>query len=812
MKQVYLSACFLLLMLQGAFAQGLTQTIRGTIVDKESNHPVEGVNVIALRDSTFLRGASTDIDGNFRLDSIPVGRINIAASFIGYKKVFIPNILTSSSKETVLTIELESDVAQMKEIEVLGNRKGETINEMAVLSARTFSIEETERYAGSRGDPARMASNYAGVSGTDDSRNDLVIRGNSPFGVIYRVDNVVIPNPNHFAVAGSTGGSVAILNNRMLTTSDFMTGAFPSEYGNAIAGVFDIRFKNGNNQRHEYTVQVGMLGAEVFGEGPLGKKTRASYMFNYRYATLEGLVKLGIDIGTDAIPKYQDLQFKLNFPMKNGDNLSIFGIGGYSMINFITSTRKKPEARDIYASKDQDEYFRAGLGIMGITYTHQVNDHEYSKISLGISSQYNKNHFERVLRHVDTATGNFVVDTMYTKLRYQLQNTKYSLSFMRNNKLSARSSLRYGVSAEMYQPMFVDSILLEPIFNIDVPAYAWKTRLHYNSGFHFLLEPYLQWKYAFTEKVSTVTGVHVQYFTLNHSVAVDPRFSLKWQVKPNQSLAFGAGLHSQLLPVYQYFIQDDKGNLYNKNLDFMRSFHLVMGYDVFFKKDIRIKAEAYLQLLWSLPVDTMSTSYNMLNEGSAFDRFFPGKLTSLGTGRNMGIEFTLEKFFTHNWFFMFSGSLYDSKLRGSDGVWRNSGFNGNYIMNALGTKEFKWGKKRLNTIGIGGKITFGGGQRYTPYDTLASQQHEDPVVIDSLRNSKQFKPYFRFDVKLNYRCNTKHATHEVGIDLVNITMQKNILRLQYVSPQEPAKEVYQLGFLPLFYYRVDFGFTPKNKP
>ncbi len=811
MKHVYLTLFVLLMALGALHAQGLTQTIRGTIVDKESNHPVEGVNVIALRDSTFLRGASTDIEGNFRLDSIPVGRVNIAASFIGYKKVYIPNILTSSSKETVLTIELENDVAQMKEIEIVGNRKGETINEMAVLSARAFSIEETERYAGSRGDPARMASNYAGVSGTDDSRNDLVIRGNSPFGVIYRVDNVVIPNPNHFAVAGSTGGSVAILNNRMLTTSDFMTGAFPAEYGNAVAGVFDIRFKNGNNQRHEYTVQLGMLGAEAFGEGPLGKNTRASYMFNYRYATLEGLVKLGIDIGTDAIPKYQDLQFKLNFPMKNGDNLSLFGIGGYSMINFITSTRKKPEARDIYASKDQDEYFRAGLGIFGATYTHQVNDHEYSKISFGVSSQYNKNHFERVIRHVDTSTGNFVLDTMYNKLNYQLQNTKYSLSFMRNNKLSARSSLRYGVSTEMYQPMFTDSILLEPIFNIDVPNYAWKVRLNYRSGFHFLLEPYLQWKYAFSEKISTVTGVHVQYFTLNHSVSVDPRFSLKWQVRPNQSLAFGAGLHSQLLPMYQYFIQDEKGSLYNKNLDFMRSFHVVMGYDVFFKKDIRIKAEAYLQLLWSLPVDTMATSYNMLNEGSAFDRFFPGKLVSSGTGRNMGVEFTLEKFFTHNWFFMFSGSLYDSKLRGSDGVWRNSGFNGNYIMNALGTKEFKWGKKRINTIGIGGKVTFGGGQRYTPYDTLASQQHEDPVVIDSLRNSKQFKPYFRFDVKLNYRCNTKHATHEVGIDLVNVTMQKNILRLQYVNPAEPAKEVYQLGFLPLFYYRVDFGFTPRSK-
>lgn len=810
MKKLYPLFFFLFTFHFSPFAQSITQTIRGNVVDKESNQPLQGVVVVAMKDSSILNGAATDSLGNFRLEKIPVGRVDVVVSFIGYKKVFIPNILLSSGKETVLSIEVESSVETMKEVLISGARKGETINEMAVLSARAFSVEETERYAGSRGDPARMASNFAGVSGTDDSRNDLVIRGNSPFGVMYRLENVVIPNPNHFAVAGATGGSVAILNNRMLSTSDFLTGAFPAEFGNAVAGVFDIRMKSGNNERHEYTAQIGMLGAEVFGEGPLNKQAKSSYIFNARYATLEGLVKLGIDIGTEAIPKYEDAQLKLNFPMKNGDNLSVFGIGGYSQINFITSTRLKPEKRDIYSSKDQDEFFRAGLGILGITYTHQVNSHEYSKVSLAVSTQYNKNHFERVIRHVDSLTGNFVVDNIYRKLDYFFVNTRYTASFVRNNKISARTALRYGIVTEMLQPLFVDSNLLEPMFETSVTDYTWKKRLDTREGAHLLFQPFAQVKYSISEKLSTVVGLHVQYFTLNHSSSIEPRFSLKWQFRQNQSLAFGTGLHSQLLPVYQYFLQDDNKNLYNRNLDFIRSFHLVAGYDVFFRKDIRIKAELYFQQLWGIPVDTFASSYNMLNEGSGFDRFFPGKLTNKGLGRNMGIEFTLEKFFTHNWFFMFSASLYDSKLQAGNGKWYNSDFNGNYILNALGTKEFKWGKKRLNTIGIGGKITFGGGQRYTPYDTLLSQQHEDPVVQDAERNKKQFKPYFRFDVKLNYRCNSKRFTHEVGIDLVNVAMYKNVLRIQYVSPQEPAKEIYQLGFLPLFYYRLDFWIGKKN--
>lgn len=809
MKKNYL---LFLLIIAGysSIAQFVTQTIRGTVTDKETLRPLEGVTVAVRKDSTILGGTTTDETGNFRIEKIPVGRVDVVVSLIGYKKVYIPNLLLSSGKETVLTIEVESAVETMKDVVISGVKRGETINEMAVLSARAFSVEETDRYAGSRGDPARMASNFAGVSGTDDSRNDLVIRGNSPFGLLYRVDNIVIPNPNHFAVAGATGGSVAILNNRMLTTSDFLTGAFPGEFGNAIAGVFDICMKNGNNQRHEYTAQLGIMGAELFGEGPLSKKGKSSYIFNARYATLEGLVKLGIDIGTEAIPKYEDLQFKMNFPMKNGDNLSVFGIGGYSQINFITSTRTKPEKRDIYASKDQDEYFRAGLAVLGLTYTHQVNDHEYSKVSFAVSTQYNKNHFDRVIRHVDSLTGNFLVDSMYRKLEYFFVNTRYTASFIRNNKVSARSSVRYGLVTEMLQPVFVDSNLIEPRFDNSVTNYTWVKRLNNRDGVHLLFQPFAQWKYAVNEKVSTVVGLHAQYFTLNHSWSLEPRFSIKYQFKQNQSLSFGTGLHSQLLPVYQYFLQDNNGYQYNKKLDFMRSFHLVAGYDVFFKKDIRIKTEVYFQQLWSLPVDTYATSYNMLNEGSGFDRFFPGKLKSGGLGRNMGFEFTLEKFFTHNWFFMFSASVYDSRLQGGNGKWYNSDFNGNYILNALGTKEFKWGKKRLNTIGIGGKITFGGGQRYTPYDTLLSQQREDPVVIDAQRNTKQFKPYFRFDVKLNYRCNTKRYTHEVGIDLVNVAMYKNILRIQYISPQEPAREVYQLGFLPLFYYRLDFWLGPKN--
>lgn len=803
---------FLFLLQPGKiFAQRPVQMLRGVITDRESNQPLPGAAIGVWQDSTLVGQTQSKDDGHFYLPAVPTGRVNVWIQLTGYQRIILSNVPVNTAKETVLIVEMETSVQEMTAVEVSARQKGASLNDMALTSARSFQIEETERYAGSRNDPARMAANFAGVAGTDDSRNDLIIRGNSPFGVLYRIDQIVIPNPNHFAVAGATGGSVAILNNRMLANSDFLTGAFPSEFGNAIAGVFDIRFKNGNNEKYEGTAQFGLFGAEAFLEGPIQKSKKSSFIFNYRYATLELLQKMGIDVGTKAPPKYQDFQFKLNFPLKNKDQLAVFGIGGYSRISFLTSKEKKPDPeRDLFATTDQDEYFQAAMGVLGITYTHLEKSDAYQKITLAASTQFNQNHFDRVIRRVDAATGNYILDSLYPKLDYYFVNTRYALSWLRNQRINARSVLRYGLTTELLQPIFIDSVLQEPTFNPSVTQFQWLRRLNTRNGLYVLIQPYVQWKFSWHPQWNLVAGLHGQYFSLNHSWSIEPRLSLKWQFRRNQSLALGTGLHSQLLPMYQYLVQNGDNQLRNRQLDFMRSFHIVATYDLFIGKNVRIKTEAYFQQLYSLPVDTFASSYNMLNEGSGFDRFFPPRLQSAGLGRNYGIELTVEKFFAHNWFILFSGSGFDSRLQGSDGKWYNSSFNYNYMFNLLGTKEFKWGKKRLHTLGIGGKLTFGGGPRWTPFDTTLSRLSEDPVVTDAQRNSQQFRPYFRFDLKLNYRVNGQRLGHEIGIDLVNLSFSKNILRLQYVDASTTPREVYQIGFLPLFYYRLDFSFSQKK--
>jgi hypothetical protein len=392
---------------------------------------------------------------------------------------------------------------------------------------------------------------------------------------------------------------------------------------------------------------------------------------------------------------------------------------------------------------------------------------------------------------------------------YRFQETKITGSFFRNTKVNSFMSVRYGMITDAYLYTFIDS-------NYDESKYSWTKRYNTVNSLHYLFQPYIQTKINMGPKLNMTAGLHFQWFTLNNSWSIEPRISFKYLINEAQNLSLGMGIHSQMQPSYIYFQQKkyegtNKYYMPNKNLDFTRALHVVLGYEISFKKDVRIRTEVYYQKLDNIPVDTNATSYSVINEGSSFDRFFPDKLRNRGTARNYGLELTIEKFFTHNWFIMFSGSIYDSKYRGSDGVLRNTSFNSRYILNLLGTKEFHWGKKRKNIVGIGGKITYGGGRVYSPYDLDASQNSEYPVVIDAQRNSKMFPDYFRFDIKLNYVLNTrKKITHEIGIDLVNVTGSKNILRLSYVGGTDPIKRVNQLGFLPLFYYKLDFSFAKKE--
>lgn len=798
MKKILFSSVLTLLSIF-TFSQ-TTQTIRGKVVDKESRYPLIGVNVVVISDTTQLLGAATDLDGNYRIEGVSVGRHRVKISYLGYYDKVIP-VVVNSGKELILNTDIEESSVEMKAVEInADDNNGGVRNEMALVSVTSFSVEETDKYAGSRGDPARMASNFAGVQGADDSRNDIIVRGNSPLGVLWRVEGIDIPNPNHFAISGSSGGPQSMLNNKLMANSDFFTGAFPAEYGNSISGVFDLKLRNGNNEKHEFSAQFGFLGTEILAEGPLSKKKGSSYLASYRYSTLALFGGLGISIGTSAVPKYQDLSFKLNFPQKKGGSISIFGISGISDIDIVLSDDKDPSI-ELFGEQDRDQYFGTGMAVGGLTYVKPLNEKTFFKATVAgsIENQHTKHdYFKRRI-----VNNEYVVDTLYQILGYSFNQTKFTVSSFINTKLTKKDVLKFGLNADMYMFDDRDSVFDDQVTN------SWVTRWDYQ-GSAFLVQPYAQIKHKFSEVLAVNFGLHSQIFTLNNSVSpIEPRVGMKWNIDEKQTLNAGIGLHSQLQPTYTYFYQkpDGMGGFvrHNENMDFTKSMHYILGYSNNVGKGLNFKLETYYQSLFNIPVEIHPSSFSMVNQGSGFSRFFPDTLQNTGTGTNYGIELTIQKAFSKSFFTMLTASVYNSTYKGSDGIERNTSYNGIYAVNFLIGKEFKVGER--STLNIGGKVTLAGGKRYGLVDTAASAAAREVIFRDSLFNEFQFRDYFRADIKINYKINAKKVTHEFGLDLVNFLGIKNLLNLTYApTPTDPTRivENTQLGFLPIFYYRIDF--------
>jgi len=764
------------------------QTIRGHVTDKESKTSLPGATVILLNVEP-ITGVVTDNDGNFRLDKVIIGRQSVQVSYIGYKPAVFQSIIVNSVKEVVLEVELEEHVVMGNGVVITAQaHKDETRNQMAVVSARTFSVEETEKYAGSRGDVARMAMNYAGVSSANDQRNDIIIRGNSPSGLLWRLEDIDIPNPNHFAEGGTTGGPVGMLNNNLLENSDFFTGAFPAEYGNALSGVFDLNMRNGNNQKHEQLFQVGFNGFEAGAEGPFSKNHKASYLASFRYSTLQ-LMDGIIDLGTTGIPKYQDLSFKLNFPVNKG-RISVFGLGGNSEIAMLDS--KNGNQQDLYTDEGQDLINRSRMGATGISYTRFINEHTYYKLTLSGIYQ----------------NGGTSIDTLdinrnpHNNLDHNYSEFRTSLSGFVHKKYNSKLSGRLGFSVDR-----MGFNLLTKLY--DNKFGELRPMIDYSKGLSngvSLYQPYAQATYHFSEKLSIVPGLHVSYFDLNNSASVEPRLGINWQLSAKQKLSLGYGLHSHTQSLSTYFLgtQMDDGTLIetNKNLEFTKSNQFVLGYNNSITANTRLKAELYFQSLNKVPVEQRASAFSMLNTGAGWGVGAQDSLVNSGTGSNYGLELTAERFFSKNIYYLATLSLFESKYKGSDGVERNTAFNGNYVVNVLLGKEFALNSK--SALNIDFKMTYAGGKRYSPIDIEASQAAGTTRYDESKAFSKQLDPFFKADIKFGYRLNWKKVSQEWVFYIENFTNNNNVLMQTYSPTKNEITNVNQLGFFPMMQYRIHF--------
>jgi hypothetical protein len=788
------------------FLLAQTSTIRGTVIDKQAETPLIGAT-IQLLDSEPVIGATSDSEGVFALKNVPVGRQTLRVAYLGYESQTIPNVLVTAGKEVLLTLKLEESFTSMNEVVITAKvDKDKPTNEMATVSARQFNTEEVSRYSGGRNDIGRLVANFAGVAASNDARNDIVIRGNAPTGVLWRLEGIPMPNPNHYSTLGTTGGPVSALNPNMIGNSDFLTSAFPAEYGNATAGVFDINLRTGNRDRFEFMGQIGAFtGMEAVAEGPL-KKGKGSFVVAYRHSFVEVASAAGLNVGTTATPKYKDLTFNVDFGNTKAGKFSIFGIGGHSSIDFLGADI---DTTDLFANPNENAYNISKFGVVGVKHNLLLNDRSY--IRTVISASYSGNSYDSEDLNMTDEQGkllqtNDVLDA----------GTTYRLSSYYNNKISNRITLRTGI---LLQNQNLDTYVRtrEGVGDFDGDGRPdLFTQRDFDGAFN-QAEAFAQTQWRVAERLTLNAGLHGLYFSPTAALpngeadfAVEPRVALNWQFSPKSTLNLGYGLHNQTqpLPVFLFRERQPDGMAVETNTDlgFTRSQHFVLGWDFKPATSWRVKAETYYQMLSGVPVESTPSSFALLNAGSDF--IFPEKnnLVNEGTGTNVGAELTVEKFFSQGWYSLVTVSVFDSKYKGSDGVERSTAFDGGYVANVLAGKEFKLGSTGRRFLTLDTRVTTAGGRPYTPVDLAASKAAGREILLDNQAFSLRLDDYFRWDFKIGMRLNSakRKLSQTFFFDFQNVTNNQNIFAVRYNEVRNEVGKTYQIGFFPDLMYRVEF--------
>ena len=752
-----------------------TQTVRGIVLDSKTNAPIEFATVRIMNVGSL--GSTTDSLGRFRIDNVPVGRCNIQTSYVGYNTNIFNEIPVTSSKEVYMEITLDENIHSLAEVVIQPEiKKDKPLNAMAITGGRMISMEEAGRFANGFDDPARLSSAFAGVAG-DVGTNAVAIRGNSPQFTQWRLEGVEIPNPTHFAdLTGLGGGFLSALSTQVIGNSDFYNGAFPSEYSNALSGIFDMQIRNGNNQKYEHTFQLGILGIDLASEGPISRKHGSSYIFNYRFSTTS------LATGNDMNLKYQDLSFKLNFPTRKAGTFSIWGIG---LID-----RYKPEAidRDEWETQGDRQSgntaFDKAAG--GLTHKYLINADTYIRSSL--AATYSKDR---------TRADQMTEDDKLVHVG-DIRNSKWDIVFNSylNKKFNSNHINRTGITVTGLQ--YDLDYKISPNFGLDVPM----EQISKGNGGSCVLSAYSSSVINLSNHLTTSLGITAQYFTLNKNWTVEPRAALKWSFNPKHALALAYGLHSRREKLDYYFVEQEANGKTESNryLDFSKAHHFGLTYDWNINSYMHLKVEPYYQYLFRIPVEENS-SFSIINHQSFYlDRI----LKNRGSGVNYGIDITLEQYMKNGFYYMITASLFKSKYKAGDNIWRNTRLDKNYLLNILAGKEWMVGRNKQNVLSLNGRIFFQGGDRYTPVDEGKSMIEHDIKFDETRAYSKKFDPSINGDISFSYRINKKKISHEFSIKMLNVGMRTGMHFYQYNKKTHKIEKKDGSGLIPNISYKIYF--------
>lgn len=771
---------FLLIQSHG-FSQKPVQTLKGRVYDRDGLFGLPGANIVLVGTEPLL-GTSTNADGYYRIEKVPVGRYTLRCTFLGYESSTIEGILITSGKEAILDIYLKESVISLKSIEIKakGNNSG-ALNSMSALNARGIDMKEANRYAGGVDDPSRLVSSFAGVS-TGLSNNGIVIRGNSPKSLLWRLEEVEISNPNHFAnLQTFGGGGLTALSSQVMANSDFYTAAFPAEYGNALSGVFDIRMRTGNQDKREYTFQVGSNGIDFACEGPFIKERNSTYLLNYRYSSLALI--------NDLLPpeagkiSYQDLSFKVSLPTKKTGVFSIWSLSATDKQK-LTAENDSNKWKDDNSRKNYES--KLIMGAAGVS--HRIQIKKQANISSVIAISGNLTESEESL-----LTRQGKINPLVDLSSLSGQVTFRSLL---NYKFSPMHTNRTGFS---YSRIFYNL----DINTADKEGHPMITRISGKDNTS-LISAFTQSKLDISDKWVLNTGINIQFFALNQNFSPEPRASLQWNSSPVQCWSISYGLHSRLemLNLYRIRFEYPSGSSYpNTKLEFPKSHHIVLAWKYRLSPQISLKVEPYYQYLFNIPV-VPGSPLSMINQEDAWS--FDDSLVNEGTGTNIGIDFTLERNLERGYYFLICASLFDSRYKGGDGIIRSTRYNKQYIVNLLTGREWKPGKSKKNLMSANIRLCLMGGNKIETPDFTASQAAEMIIYDDDQIFEKSFPDSQILSFSLSYRKNKTNHSSVWTFQIINALSQLEYEGYRYDAFTNTIVEEKDPFVIPSISYKVEF--------
>jgi hypothetical protein len=752
----------------GAFfcqAQSLVAMIEGTVLDQVTQAPIEGVLIAVTSSEGKSQTTITDAQGKFSLEVSP-GRYICEASVLGYAPGR-EEALAVAGRTLKLKLSLAERATELEGVTVT-SRSSDRDGEISL------PIEKVLRMPANFFDPVRMLTSYPNVVAANDQANNIIVKGSSPSGLLWRLNGMDIVNPNHLANAGTindkptaNGGGVNILSAQMLDRTSFYSGNIPARYGNVTSGVLDMSLRDGNSQKREYTAQASLIGLDFAAEGPLNKKKTASFLVNYRYSTVGLLSAMGVNFGGESI-NFQDLSFHLKSKVGKNGTLSVFGLGGLSSNRFDA----KEDSLEWEVDKDRfNIYYKSNMGAVGARY-----DQHMGRINLAAGATLSSNDQSRVSSSIQTP-------------RLPYQSSEYSSTqTLLSSFVSLSGALTDAISFDA--GVMINHVSDRLLSREKYPEETTTLNAADNQASFFVAQPYAQMKIK-AGKLTAEAGGRYSAETFRSTGSADYRVNVQYAFTPTMSVGATAGRLSQLPQPGTY--------LSNENMDigYMHK-RILEVYDIWNLSAWKATTTAYFHIYSDVPVGVFD--YSVLN---VMDGVAPPRLVPRGGGVNKGISLQVERSFLSNFYLLAGGSLYDSKFDyGSEQF--PTRFNGKYsFITTIGRETSKDRSASKSAFGVHLRFLFLGGLRENSIDEGASFLR-GRTVSTGPPNYHKLKDYKRLDLRFSWRKDKPGYTRTIAIDIQNVAAFKNEAYNYFDAFQNKILTQYQVSIIPVLVYRIDF--------